>query len=371
MTEFLLRPTWAEINKDAIRKNLKKISEKVSPSKVLFIVKANAYGHGASVLAKMAEEEKLVSGLGVSSVEEGIALRKSHIKLPILVLGSLYPFKTFVAAIKANLTITIASIDAAKQLIKAVNVLKKTVKCHIKLETGMSRIGARRPAAVKIYNLLSSSEYIKIQGLYSHFSSADSLDEKSKKYTLRQLSILLETKKEIELLGGNIEICHTTATAGILNYPQSYLDMVRPGIAAYGYSKGFSPSLTWKSKVVFIKTVSKGTCISYCRTFTADRDMRIATIPVGYADGYSRAFSNKADVLICGKRCRVVGNVTMDMIMVDITDVADCHIGSQVVLIGKQKKEEVTAEELANMAGTISYEILTGISERVPRIYLK
>jgi len=367
MIELLYRPTWAEISLDAIRHNLKKLSSAASPAKLLFIVKANSYGHGAAVLARMAEKEKLVSCFGVSSVEEGAALRKSGIKLPILVLGSLYPFKTIIAAIRHKLIITVASPDAARQLVQASARLKKEVVCHLKLETGMGRIGARRPGALKIWKILSKSEYVSLAGMYTHFSSADCDPE----YTRKQLSIFLETRKELEGIGARNLIYHASATSGLLNCPEAMLDMVRPGIACYGLAEGFQPALTWKSRIVFIKNVREGTSISYNRTFTASKDMRIATIPVGYADGYRRAFSNCADVLIGGRRCRITGRVTMDMIMADITEVPEARIGSPVVLLGKQGEEEITAEELAQKAGTITYEILTGISERVPRIYRK
>lgn len=367
MIELLYRPTWAEISLDAVRKNLKKLSDMANPAKLLFIVKANSYGHGASVLARMAEREKLVSCFGVSSVEEGAALRKSGIRLPVLVLGSLYPFKTVVAAIKHKLIITVASPDAARQLIQASDKLQKEVVCHLKLETGMGRIGARRPGAVKIWKILSRSKFVTLAGMYTHFSSADCDPE----FTRQQLSIFRETRKELEALGAKNLLYHASATAGLLNCPEARFDLVRPGIASYGLAEGFTPALSWKSRIVFIKNVRAGASISYNRTFIAQKEMRIATIPVGYADGYRRAFSNSADVLICGKRCRVTGRVTMDMIMADITDVPEARIGSPVVLLGRQGEEEISAEELAEKAGTITYEILTGISERVPRIYRK
>lgn len=365
MIELLYRPTWAEISLSAIRNNLKKLARIAAPARILFIVKANSYGHGASVLARMAEKEGLVSYFGVSSVEEGVELRKSGIKLPILVLGSLYPFRTIIAAIRHKLIITVASPDMARQLMQAADKLHRRVECHLKLETGMSRIGARRPAAVKIYKMLSASKYVHLSGMYTHFSSADCSEE----YTRKQLAIFLETKAELEKNGAKDLLYHASATSGLLNFKEARLDIVRPGIASYGLAEGFIPALSWKSRIVFIKNVREGTAISYGRTFIADKPMRIATIPVGYADGYRRAFSNKADVLICGKRCRVLGRVTMDMIMADITEVPKAHIGSHVVLIGRQGKEEITADDLAGIADTISYEVFTGISERVPRIY--
>ena len=367
MAVTIHRPTRAEIRLSAVRKNLQKINATAAPARVLFVVKANAYGHGAVELARLAERESLAWGFGVSSVEEGLALRGAGIKSPVLVLGSLYPFESFVAAINAGLMVTIASLDAARQVKEAAVKLGKKAVCHMKLETGMGRIGARRPALLKIYDELSSSGSVEVAGLYTHFSSADSDEE----YTGAQLSIFSQTAAELEDRGARGLMLHAASSCAAMNYPVSRMDMVRCGIAAYGLTDGFEPALSLKTSIVFIKNVREGAFVSYNKSFRADRPMKIATIPAGYGDGYLRRFSNRADVLIGGRRCRVLGNVTMDMIMADVTAVKDAAVGSEAVLLGRQGAGEITARELAGLADTITYEIVTLISARVPRVYIE
>lgn len=363
----ILRPTRAEIRLSAVRRNLQKLEKTAAPARLLFVVKANAYGHGAVELARLAEREGLVWGFGVSSVEEGLALRAGGVLAPVLVLGSLYPFESFIEAINADLMVTIASLDAARQVTEAARRLGKKAVCHIKLETGMGRIGARRPSVLKIYDELSSSGAVSVAGLYTHLSSADSDPE----YTGQQLAFFSETSAELELRGARGLALHAANSAGTVKYPVSRMDMVRCGIAAYGLAEGFEPALALKTKIIFIKNVREGAYVSYNKSFRADRGMKIATIPAGYGDGYLRRFSNKADVLIGGRRCRVLGNVTMDMTMVDVTGVKDASVGSEAVLLGRQGDEEITAQELADLAGTITYEIVTLITARVPRVYLE
>ena len=362
-----LRPTVAEIRLSAVRRNLQKLAKTAAPARLLFVVKANAYGHGAVELARLAEKEKLAWGFGVSSVEEGLALRAAGITGPVLVLGSLYPFESFVEAINAGLLVTIASLDAARQVIEAARKLGKEAVCHIKLETGMGRIGARKPSVLKIYDELSASGAVSVAGLYTHLSSADTDQD----YTGAQLSIFSETAAELEDRGARGLTLHAANSCATLNCPVSRMDLVRCGIAAYGLAEGFEPAMSLKTSIVFIKNVREGAFISYNKSFRADRPMKIATLPAGYGDGYLRRFSNRADVLIGGRRCRVLGNVTMDMTMVDVTAVKDATVGSEAVLLGRQGEAEITAQELAGLADTITYEIVTLISARVPRVYVE
>lgn len=364
---LMLRPTRAEIRLSAVRNNLKKLKEAAAPARLLFVVKANAYGHGASELARLAEDEGLAWGFGVSCVEEGLALRGAGIKSPVLVLGSLYPFESFVEAINAGMMVTIASLDAARQVIEASRRLGKKAGCHIKLETGMGRIGARKPSVLKIYDELTSSGLVDVAGVYTHLSSADTDED----YTGSQLSIFSDTIAELERRGAKGLCFHSANSCAAMKYPVSRMDMVRCGIAAYGLADGFEPAMELKTRVVFVKNVREGAFISYNKSFRADRPMRIATIPAGYGDGYVRRFSNKADVLIGGRRCRVVGNVTMDMTMVDVTGVKEAAVGAEAVLLGRQGPEEITAGELAGIAGTINYEVVTLVTGRVPRVYVK
>ena len=362
----IYRPTRAEVRLAAVRANLLELRRLAAPARLLFIVKANAYGHGAVPLASMAESEDLCSAFGVASVEEGLALRAAGIKKDILVLGSLYPFESFAAAIGAGLTVTIASVSAAKLVKEAAARLGKKAVCHLKLESGMGRIGARRPGVVRIWEDLSASDVVSVEGLYTHLSSADT----DPGYTARQLAFFDETRAELAARGARGLVCHAASSAAAVNIPESRYDMVRCGIAAYGLAEGFEPALSLKSRVVFLKDVREGVYISYNKSYRADRPMRIATIPVGYADGYPRRLSNRAEVLIGGERCRVLGNVTMDMIMADVTDVKGADVGSEVVLLGRQGGREIPASELAAKADTITYEIVSLISARVPRVYI-
>jgi len=360
-----LRPTWAEIDLPALRNNLLKIRTTAGPrSKVMFVVKANAYGHGAAEVSLFAEREKLAWGFGVSSVEEGITLREAGIVSPILILGGLYPFKSFVEAINRDLMVTISSVDAARQVIEASRALGKKALCHIKLETGMGRIGARKPSVIKIFEELSGSKSAVIAGLYTHLACADSDPE----FTARQLGYFSETSAELAKYGVNGMLRHVANSAGLVSYPESRWDMVRSGLAAYGLMEGFQPVLSWKTKIIFMKTVREGAFISYSKSFKAPRPMEVATIPVGYGDGYIRRFSNTASVLVAGKKCPVIGNVTMDMTMIDVTDVGSAGVGADVTLIGRQGEEEISAGALAEAAGTIPYEVVTLITSRVPRI---
>ena len=331
----------------------------------MFVVKADAYGHGAAAAAVFAERKKLAWGYGVSSVEEGLALRGAGVRSPVLVLGSLYPFESFVEAIHKDLILTISSLEAARQAVSASKRLGKKALCHVKLETGMGRIGARKPSVIKIFEELGGSKTAVAAGLYTHLSSADSDPE----FSARQLEYFRQTVAELEKSGARALIKHTANSFAALNYPQSRWDMVRVGLAAYGCMKGFEPALALKTRIVFIKTVREGAYISYNKSFRVRGPMRIATLPIGYGDGYTRALSNKADILVGGRRCRVLGNITMDMLMIDVTDVEEAAVGGEAVLIGRQGGEEITARELAANALTIPYEITTLLSARVPRVY--
>jgi len=284
----------------------------------------------------------------------------------VLVLGSLYPFESFVEAIHADLTLTISSLEAARQAVSASKRLGKKTWCHVKLETGMGRIGARKPSVIKIFEELGGSKTAVATGLYTHLSSADSDPE----FTARQLEYFSQTAAVLEKSGARALIKHAANSFAALNYPQSRWDMVRVGLAAYGCMEGFQAALTLKTRIVFIKTVREGAYISYNKSFRAPSPMKIATLPIGYGDGYMRALSNKADILVGGRRSRVLGNITMDMLMIDVTGVKEAAVGGGAVLIGRQGNEEVTACELAVKALTIPYEITTLITARVPRVYV-
>jgi alanine racemase len=294
-----------------------------------------------------------------------VALREAGVKLPVLVLGSLYPFESFLAAAEFELTPTVASLESARRLAAAAEKLKRRVACHLKIETGMSRIGVRPAAAAGVAAYLAERPLVRVEGVYTHFSCAES----DAAFTRRQLALFRDALKAVSQFV-RVPLRHAANSEGALRYPAGRYDMVRPGLAIYGNVRGFEPVLSLKTKVVFLKTVPKGTAIGYGATFRAREVSRIATVPVGYADGFPRGLSNKGSVLLRGRRCPIVGNISMDMAMVNATGAPAVAVGDDAVLIGAQGRERITAGELASALGTIPYEVTCAISSRVPRVYL-
>lgn len=363
----ILRPTVAEVDLKKMARNLHKVRERVGNVKILTLLKANAYGHGAVPVGLYLQENNLCDFFGVASVEEGLALREAGVTLPVLVLGSIYPFEAFEYAIKNDLAITIASQAAADAVCKIAAKVGKKALCHVKQDTGMGRIGTRRANVFGVIETLAKNPNVILDGLYTHLSSADT----DPAFTEEQVGYFRDTLTNVKLHGIHINHVHMAASPGVAARTDIYFDMVRPGHAAFGLDEGYEPVLSFKTRVVYVKDVPAGSSISYGRSFIAQKAMKVATLPVGYGDGYLRAFSNKAEVLIKGKRRRVLGNVTMDMMMVDITDAPEVSVGDEVVLAGRQGDEEITWAELAQKAGTIDYELCTLLMPRVPRIYKK
>jgi alanine racemase len=336
-------------------------------------VKADAYGHGAIPLAR----KFLESGgdyLGVSSLEEGIVLRQAGINSPILILGSIYPYETFSQIFTYRLTPTVASLAVIEELERLALKFNPAVRLavHLKVDTGMRRIGISPSLVEKVVEKISSS-HLFLEGIYSHLASADSDPD----YTREQIKILQEIKEKLETKGIIIPFYHLANSTAILHYPEAHFNLVRPGLLLYGlfpYQGAekeieLKPVLSLKTRIVFVKKVPPGKRISYGGTFTTKKESWIATLPIGYADGYSRSLSNTGEVLIKGKRCPVVGRVTMDMLMVEVSSLYPLEVGEEVVMIGRQGEERITIEELARKIGTISYEIICGLSKRLPRIY--
>ncbi|MHB2027063.1 MAG: alanine racemase [Elusimicrobiota bacterium] len=363
-----LRPTWAEVDLKALASNLRALRLRAGPRvKIMFVVKADAYGHGASACAALAQKRGLCEWFGVSSVEEGLVLRYAGIGLPILVLGSLYPFESFAAAARHQLTPTIASLEAARIWAKTAGRSGGSVSCHIKVETGMGRIGMRPAAAIQAAGeIAASAGRSSLAGVYTHLSCPD----KSPAFTRRQLSVFNDVAASVSFRAPRGFLRHAAASAAALKYPESRFDMIRPGLAAYGLCAGFKPVMSLKSRVVFIKTVPKGTAIGYEAFYRTKRTARIATLPIGYADGLARAQSGGGEILIRGIRCPVAGRATMDMTMVDVTAVPAVRVGDEAVIIGSQNGRSISAQEAARACGRIVYEMPCGVSARVPRIYL-
>jgi len=370
----LLRPTWAEIDLGAFRHNFKQISRKLTKRvSLLPVVKADAYGHGMEEIARTSLScgAKL---LGVANIEEGIFLRKRGIKAPVLILGSVYPLSNFTYILRYNLSPTISSLQAAEELSKIAKRRKKKVRVHIKVDTGMGRIGISAENAASLVKRVIQLPGIIVEGIFTHLAAADSDHE----FTMEQIRKFQSVIDELKRDNINIKYKHAANSTAILRYSDAHFNLARPGISLYGLFPfegaekeiDLKPVMQLKTRIVFIKRVKKGTSVSYGRTWKAERDSIIGTLPIGYADGYNRLLSNKGEVLIRGKRIPIVGRVCMDMCMVDITSLPEVKVGEEVVLIGSQGKERITADEIAKLIGTISYEVVCAISKRVPRIYL-
>lgn len=370
-TNDILRPTNVEVNLSLLKKNYTAIKNHVSPSKVMPILKANAYGHGLVEVAKYFEQQN-ADYLGVAVLEEGILLREEGIKTPILVLGGILG-NQIPHFLKYNLTITASSAAKLKQIDEAAEELKIKSKVHLKIDTGMERIGVHYYSAEKFLEEAVKLKNINIEGIYSHFANADSGDLS---YTKLQLERFLEVLSFFEKHSIQTPLRHISNSGGILQMPDANLDMVRPGIMLFGVYPSqetrktilVEPALTWKSNVVYFKVIKPGHPVGYGSKWQTEHDTRAVTVPVGYGDGYFRSMSHKACVIINEKKYPVVGTISMDQIVVNIEN-DSAYNGDEVILVGNQNGTSITCEELAGWAGTIPYEILTNINTRVPRVY--
>ncbi|HPF17709.1 MAG TPA: alanine racemase [Thermotogota bacterium] len=360
------RDTHAIISLKAYRNNLRFFKEKAYPAKIMPVIKADGYGHGAVELARVAESEK-VEYLVVAFLSEALELRTNGIQTPILVLNYFKP-EYVNLFVENDLTATVYSLDQFHQLQAFLH--KKPLKIHVILDTGMSRVGFNHNDAVEnIQNVLSDTHF-EVTGLYTHFSSAD---EQDLAFTKLQYDRFQNVAKHFE----SIPFKHVANSAGALFFEENLFDFVRIGIASYGLDPKnlkredpLEPVLSWETAVSMVKWISKETPVSYGRTFIAEKAMKVATIPVGYADGYNRLLSNTGEVLIGGKRCRVLGRVCMDQFVVNADDIENIQAGDRVVLLGKMGNEEISAEELAQRINTINYEVTCAISKRVVRKYV-
>lgn len=356
----ILRPNWVEVNLNNLKYNFSKLKKIVKKSKILFVVKADAYGHGIVQTSKFAEKNNLCDFFGVSSIEEGITLRESGIKKPIIILGSIYPLTNFKYVIEYDLIPTISSMIAVKKLNNYAKKYSRKVNIHIKVETGMNRIGISEKTFNTIISNLHLYKNLNLHGIYTHFSSADT----DKNYTLKQFE---NYKRIISPLKTTRIIKHVANSHAAVKYSNTHLDMVRCGLALYGMMNGFKQILSWKTKIVFIKRVKKGSYVSYNKTYKTTRNTRIATLPVGYGDGYMRSLSNKGFVIVNGKKARIIGNITMDMMMIDVTDI-NCKVGDDVILTDNKNLPVYLLSKISN---NIPYEHTTLITKRVPRVYVK
>ena len=375
-----MQRAWVEIDLDAISHNVKEIKNIIRPDvKLMAVVKADAYGHGAYEVAKTCLESG-AERLAVAFVDEAVELRRKGIDVPVLLLGVSMP-EAIESIIKYDITPAVAGVDFAKQLSKAAATAQKTVKIHIKADTGMFRIGfqftgdsKQRLETVEKIVEISKLPNIEIEGMFTHLSTAD---EEGRDYTKQQFENFMELDEKLKARGVQIPIRHIANSAGQIRYPELQLDMVRAGIILYGLYPSdevsyeplkLRPAMKFKTRIVNIKNIKKGDSISYGRSFTAEKETKLATISVGYADGYSRIMSGRAETSINGKKVPQVGRICMDQCMIDVSGVNNIDIGDEVTLFGD---EAVSAESVAANLGTINYEVVCMVGRRVPRIYIK
>jgi alanine racemase len=368
-------PVWAQIDLDAIAHNISAIKQHVGERVIVMaVVKANAYGHGAEPVARVALESG-AAWLAVNRLGEGVALRLAGIRAPILVMGYTLAAGAM-TAVTHDLRLTVTSPPLAEALSAAARAAGKTAPVHVKVDTGMGRFGLLPEEAVDFIRALSRLPGLQLEGVYTHFAVADLPD---KSYTHRQFAIYLEILAALDAEGIPVPVRHVANSAATLDLPEMHLDAVRPGIAIYGLSPSdevepavpLRPALMLKSRVGRVRTLPAGSSISYGRTFVTQRPTPVALVPGGYGDGYMRHNSNRGVVLIHGRRAPIRGRVCMDQFVVEISGIEGVKPDDEVVLIGRQGDEVLSAEEVARWGATINYEVVTQLMPRIPRVYLR
>lgn len=371
------RPAWAEISLDNLAYNIRGLRKNVKEDTLITaIVKANAYGHGSTKAAGVFLNNG-ADRLAVATLSEAIELRKANIKAPILILGYT-PQCQYPLVLKWDITQTIYDYKSAKILSEWAVQTNKTGIIHIKIDTGLGRIGLL-PNKETIDNIINISKLpnLKIEGVYTHFAKAD---EKNKDYTVTQYTRFIDIIDKLEKEGIRIPIKHASNSAAIIDLPEYNLNMVRAGIMLYGYYPSedvykekidLKPAMTLKAKVFNVKEVAKGTGISYGQIFITERDSKIATIPIGYADGFTRLLTSKGEAFIKNKKVPIVGKICMDQCMLDVTDIEDIKDGDEAVLFGYAREEYPSIDEIAHKLNTINYEIMCMIGRRIPRVYIQ
>jgi len=371
----MLQPTRAFIHLNRFQDNILNIRKRIGPGRrICLALKADAYGHGAIPLAKFVQERHLAEYIGVATVSEGIQLRQAGITLPILKFSPCLP-EEIMDALKNRIILTVASERFAKQISQKAFKANIQAEIHVKIDTGMGRIGFNKHTCIESILSISRLHNIKISGIYTHFPVSDI---KNKDFSIHQIVEFREICSNIESLGLHIPIHHMANSGAILDLPESFMDMVRPGIMLYGYppsaettnSVDILPIMTLATRINFIKRFYPGETISYGRTYEIKEECFIATLPAGYADGYNRRLSNKGKVIIDDKFYPVVGRVCMDQIMINLGKENRFDIGQQVVLMGYHNGLRFDAFDIADIADTISYEITCNINKRVPREYI-
>ena len=378
--ESTLRRTWAEIDLDALAHNYRTLRDRVGPEvKFLGVVKADAYGHGAVQVSRTLQALG-ADYLAVSSIDEATELRCNGITMPILILGHT-PREQVGRLIDLHIT------QAVSCQAKALEYSEEAVRCggeltvHIKVDTGMGRIGfeADQDMAQAVEEIASVCAFpnLRCDGIFTHFSSSDEYNEESIDYTRTQYECFMEVCDRLQRRGIHFMLRHCCNSGGIVNYPEYHLDMVRAGVLLYGLTPDkacegkidLKPAMQLHSVISMLKDVKAGAKLSYGRTFTTDHDMRIATVPIGYADGYHRSLSNRGRMLVNGHFANIVGRICMDQLLLDVTGIPDLSDGMQITIVGEENGKRITMEEIAAMTDTVHYEIMCVIGKRVPRVY--
>lgn len=373
------------VDLDAILENMNNMKQNIhADTKMIAVIKTDGYGHGSVPIAKTLEPLDYLFGFAVATVEEALTLRQAGVKKPVLILGYTFPY-CYEQLAEQEIRPAVFRKDTIEELGRAAKKAGKPIKVHIKVDTGMSRIGITPDAeGIEFVKELSRQEGIEIEGIFTHFARAD---EKDKTNAERQLTIFGQfidrVEKECKL---TIPVKHCSNSAGILEMPQANMDVVRAGITLYGLYPSkevekdrvlLKPALSWYSQLVYIKTLSKGQSVSYGGTFTAEKEMQVATVPMGYGDGYPRSLSNKGYVLLHGKKAPILGRVCMDQFMIDVSEIPEAKEGDWVTLLGTQTDakgnvvESISAEFLGELSGRFNYELVCDLGKRVPRIYGK
>lgn len=366
----------AEINLDAIHENVANAKALTKPgTQLMAIIKADAYGHGAVMVAHTLED--VADAYGVAILEEGIELRQSGINKPILILGYT-PAPLYPAMIKYDIATAVFEYDMAEKMSEAAEKIGKKAKVHIKLDTGMSRIGFKQDdESLEVIKKIAELPGIEIEGCFTHFAT---MDEKDKTKAMKQFERYMDFVERIEDVGIKIPVKHVSNSAGIIEKQEVNLDMVRDGICVYGMYPSdevdktklkLTPAMEIKSYVSFVKTLEAGVEIGYGGTYITTKQTTVATIPVGYADGYSRALSNRGRVLIKGKSFPIIGRICMDQFMVDISELPEIKQGDEVTLVGRDGDEYISIEEVADMSYSFNYEFVCDIGKRIPRVYYR
>lgn len=369
---------YATVNLDAVEFNIQQMKANIDKNtQIIAVIKADGYGHGALPIAHLIEAYDYIWGFAVATAEEAFELRKNQIKKPILILGFVFP-EHYKKLVDLDIHLTVFGLEMARELSKIAAEQKKPVKIHLKIDTGMSRIGFLcKEESIHIIEEINQLEHVFIEAAFTHFAKAD---EKDKESANKQLVLYKSFVDKIEEAGVKIPMKHCSNSAGIIDMKEANMDAVRAGIIIYGLYPSMEvcmnrvllqPVLEWKSHIVHVKEVTPGTGISYGWTYITDKITKVATIPVGYADGYPRSLSNKGYVLIRGKKARILGRVCMDQFMVDVTDIKGVKPNDEVVLIGKSEKETILVEDMSELSGRFNYEFVCDISKRVPRIFLR